>query len=115
MELPPFKWPSRWRTPLGDGYAYCRCSLRFWQGRGVRVLDLADLYLPESQRGQGVFTAFLERAEALVAARDDYDGIYVENVLNPSLSAFLQRRAGYELAPVPGGEGAPSFIWLRFT
>lgn len=114
-QLPLFAWGTRWREPLGEGYVYCRCSLRICRGRSVRLLDLADAWLPEGERGRGQFTAFLERAEALVEARGDYDGIYVENVLNPLLNAFLRRRQGYAVAPLPGNDGPPSFLRLKDT
>lgn len=54
--------------------------------------DVANIQVDESMRGRGVFTAWLTKAEGLVAGQ--FGTMMVENVHNPILIPFLVRH-GY--------------------
>lgn len=57
-------------------------------------LDVANVEVHEKLQRQGIFNAWLMKAEVLATGRFDY--VYVENVLNPHLDDYLSRR-GYDL------------------
>lgn len=88
--LPPFIPGHRWFMPLGTGHVYCRYSFR----DGLRCLDLADVQVHDGERGHGLFTGLLDALEPLCGADHGIQALYIENVLNARLAAFLRRR-GY--------------------
>ena len=61
------------------------------RGSMIDTLDVANIQIAEDVVGNGVFTKFLDAAEA-----SGVEQVYVENVLEPRLESFLRRR-GYEL------------------
>lgn len=67
---------------------YVRRGTHYINGMLVQTLDVANASVDESRRGEGVFTAFLERVEALD------ENIYLENVLEHRLQEFYRTR-GY--------------------
>jgi len=78
-----------------DGLSvYMRITRRILIGPGLRpTIDIANINLQENRRGQGVFTAWLERIEA--RAGELGRAVFVENLHNKKLYAFLKRR-GYQ-------------------
>jgi N-acetylglutamate synthase-like GNAT family acetyltransferase len=56
----------------------------------VKVLDIASVEVLESSRGQGLFTAALDKIEALRPR----EGLFVESVLDKRFQDFFTRR-GY--------------------
>jgi GNAT superfamily N-acetyltransferase len=70
---------------------------------GVRsTFDIVRCEVFEEGRGQGIFTAWLDYAEALLAGR--FECIYLENILNERLLPFYTKR-GYILIPDVTGYG----------
>lgn len=107
--LPPFIAGTRWFMPFGSGRLYCRYSFR----DGLRCLDLADMELPEAERGQGRLTALLNQLEPVCGAAHGIQALHIESVLNPRLAKFLRGRAGYiqRKAPADPDSIAPSFLY----
>jgi hypothetical protein len=96
MTLPPFLAGRRWFVTLGGGQVYMRYSLQPRPGsysKVLRCLDVADITLPEAERGQGTFTRLLDVLES--ACGHEYEALRMENVLNTRLAAFFGRRPGY--------------------
>lgn len=89
---------ARWREQFGaNGSIYCRVTLRVVEdGLGLRTLDLADINLPEDERGKGLFRALLGGLEAQLATFPALDALFVENVINERLARFLRRRGWRE-------------------
>ena len=87
------EWPrNEWVYERGrKTKVYLRHALRVLDGRRCNVLDVASADVSPQKKGH--FTDFLTRAETL-AREAGKDAIYAENVLNPHLDAFLERR-GY--------------------
>jgi hypothetical protein len=96
-DLPPYIPGHRWFMPLGSGHVYCRYSTRpAPRSAGpLRCLDLADIELPESERGHGLLTSLLEELEPVCGPSHGIQGLWLENVINQRLAAFLRRRPGY--------------------
>lgn len=85
-------WDSGARNEwLSDDDGYFKVYVRRTKIRGMfgrkDSLDIASVEVVEHLRGYKAFTLYLDRIEPT------YD-IYIENVLNERLSAFLKRR-GY--------------------
>lgn len=59
-------------------------------GRPYECLDIANIEVEEHKRHQGVFKAWLKKAEQLCP----FECVYIENVQNPILHDFLIRE-GY--------------------
>lgn len=66
---------------------------------GVRTwaLQIARVSVKPKARNKGLFKYWLQEIEDAVAASPTIDAVYVENVFNKHLEAFLQRR-GYKQA-----------------
>jgi hypothetical protein len=80
---------------IGPMQVYVRKGQHYFYGpsrevgeRIVGTFDVANVMVEESERGKGWFTSFLNFVEAYM------DNVYVENVLEPRLRPFLQKR-GY--------------------
>jgi hypothetical protein len=72
---------------------YLRKSLRCFDGENrIMTLDVSNVGVKPSLRGKGRFRSFMDLAERL----NPWDGIFVENVLEPRLEQFLRNR-GYVL------------------
>ena len=70
--------------------AYVRKTVRFIYGIGLQnTLDLANVEVEEAWQGIGNFKRFLAYFEAVAYRRGLT--VYVESVLNPILSAYLDR------------------------
>lgn len=112
MKQDRFLFGARWRVCLCvQGYAYCRWGVRIGpNGKPLRCLDIADVYLPPERRGHGLFTAFLRTCEARTSAGEGFTAVYVENVFNERLAQFLSEREGYVAAR--NFPQAPSFFYL---
>ena len=55
----------------------------------MKVIDLANFQITnEKERGKGYFSSLLKLVNEL-GKKYDYDGIYVESILNPDLIAIL--------------------------
>jgi GNAT superfamily N-acetyltransferase len=74
-----------------------------------QTFDVANITVEEAHRGKGLFTWWLGILETEAKHVYDYDGIYVENVLNDRLREFLRQR-GYTSV---GDPTLPSF-YLKF-
>jgi len=87
--------------PYQRGEPYLRGNMR-------HTLDIANMNSPESQRGQGKFWSLLDWLD--LSPPPEFDGLYLENVLNVRLAASLRKRAGVlEIPTVFGAEGIPCF------
>lgn len=84
---------------------YVRRGLRFLNGERLKVIDLATI--DSSKPGSGKLGELFTELEQ---AAKDYDGLFVENVLNRRLCSWLERR-GYIKAPGPD-EAAPCYLRL---
>ena len=85
---------------------YVRKSMRYIPWTLVPCLDLANVEVTESKRGQGIFTAFLSKFETEAAKLKRI--VYVESILEPRLEKFLLAR-GYLYFPNTS-EIAPSMF-----
>lgn len=110
MTLEPFEWTRRWWEPLAGGLVFLRHDRRFHPDTQatLRCLTITNVELPEDRRDAGHFTKFLGDLEAAVAASDDIDAIYIENVYNDRLPAFFRLR-GYRRV---GQAYPPCFFWF---
>ena len=61
----------------------------------MKCLDIANINVYQEHQGKGVLTAFLQKAEDFVDRFEEWDGIYVENVLPPRLQRYFRNREGY--------------------
>jgi len=99
MILPPWSYGQRWWHREGPMDVYLRFAVR-WMGDDLtNTLDLANVEIAEEERGKGIFSEFLDRLEAAVAASETVDAIYVENLLNDRLEAHLRLMRGYVRVP----------------
>ncbi len=74
---------------------------------GHYVLDLATFEtIPKFQR-QGLVKELIQTAKEITP----FDGIYIENVLNPHLNNYMQKLISIEnrWTELPG----PSYMWLK--
>lgn len=103
------KLPNGW-VKEGNLAAYLRKSIHHTHPRRqYAFLDIASVEVHPSYQGRGLFTRFLKRCEAI--ARIHHRGVYVENILNPKLAAFVYRQ-GY-LPTEPRGVDTVFYkIWL---
>lgn len=86
-------WPcNRWLRSMPGMEVYVRRNLRSLPEGNFIMLDIANSGVTE--KGQGTFTRFLDRLEAL----RPLEGIYLENVHEARLVRYYQRR-GYHLRP----------------
>lgn len=91
-----------------DMKVYVRRSVRYLTNTPVPCLDVASIEVNEEHRGNGVFTAFLDRFEQ--EAKKLNRCVYVESILEPRLYQYLLTR-GYK--DVPGTcEMSPSVFKL---
>lgn len=86
-------WPSNAWLKVHGISVYARHSKHSINGEVMDLLDIANVSVPEP--GTGKLGAVLDEAEQ-AAKRAGIRGVYVENVLNERLWAWLERR-GYEL------------------
>jgi hypothetical protein len=107
-----FHFGSRWREPLGaGGYVYLRHAARILpDGTPAKCLDLADVYLPERERGKGLFRAYLALLEKRMQAHPGMGALCVCDVGNQRLAAFIRARAGYKQS---GPDVGPSFFLMK--
>lgn len=90
----------------GELRVFARKASRVGPEGGLGLwLDIANLESPEESRGRGAFRAFLGKAERL-ALEGGFEGVWIENVINPRLEGFFGR-AGYARSRLD--EGIPSF------
>jgi GNAT superfamily N-acetyltransferase len=75
---------------------YVRRSVRYLTNTPVKCLDVASIEVDEDHRGNGVFTAFLNRFEQ--EAKKLNRVVYVESILEPRLYQFLLTK-GYKDVP----------------
>lgn len=75
------------------GKVYVRKSIRFFENRQIKCLDLATVEFDEAERGKGYFKEVLDTFEK-VAKEFKFDGVFVESVLNDNIISTL-RRNGY--------------------
>jgi len=82
----PYFFGSSWFEITEYGLKiYIRKSNR----RG-ETIDIVNIDIADSFKGQGLFTSLLDELEQL----SPYS-LYIENVLNPRLSEFFQKRSGW--------------------
>lgn len=76
---------------------YCRLGLVYihTMDQYVHCLTIANVSVEEGYQGKGRFTELLDDLE-----RSPHLSIYVEQIMNPRLDAFLERR-GYALIQLP--------------
>jgi GNAT superfamily N-acetyltransferase len=79
---------------------YLRKAHRLIDGRMQFTLDLATVEVSEECQGTGVFTRLLDLLEKHTVD-GSFDALYVENILEPRLVPFLERR-GYQRTPESG-------------
>jgi hypothetical protein len=110
MNLQNFMHGKRWWDKLAGGDIYMRHSTRLHPvtAEHLRCIDLANVELPEDRRGRGAFSIFLTELEEAVSQSDQFDAVYVENVMNERLAVFLIIR-GY--APIPNTR-PPCFLHI---
>lgn len=86
-------WPcNRWLRAMPDMEVYVRRTPRSLPEGDFVMLDLANVTV--THKHQGTWTRFLDRLEAM----QPLQGIYLENVSDPRLIRYYQRR-GYHLRP----------------
>ena len=107
--LPPYSPGHRWTMPLGSGSIWCRYSVR----DGLRCLDLANMEIPEEERGNGLFTALLDELEPVCGSANGIQALHIESVMNKDLAGFFRLRPGYyeRLSRADPDRAAPSFIY----
>ena len=75
------------------------------EGHEVRCVDLANFGIEDEElRGQGEFTAFLEKAERIAQELDRT--VFVESLVNEQLYHFLCRRGYVPTTPDEDWNGA---------
>jgi hypothetical protein len=84
---------SEW-VDLPEGRIYLRAGQRPGIGR---TLEIPNIEFDEAARGKGAFTRYLTQIEREASNRG-FDGVYVEQIFNERLEAFLRRR-GYRDEP----------------
>lgn len=90
---------------LPDFQVYLRRNHRFHPDHGAfACIDVANVEVPKTMRGQGVFTRFLAALEA------ECDAIVVEIVQERRFQGFFERR-GYGLYQDDGL--SRSYLWMR--
>jgi hypothetical protein len=76
-----------------------------------RNLQIANVSVPAQEQQHGHFTRFLDMIETY--ARDNqWDSVYVENVLNPVLERFLLKH-GYDVFKKHGWAQWPPCLYKR--
>lgn len=78
---------------------YVRRGHHLLQGRLCRVFDIANAIVDEEFQGQGTFTSWFNHAEEI--ARQHFEGVFCESVINTRLYRFYERR-GYQRDIRPG-------------
>ena len=112
MELEQFQPVDRnaW-IEWEDANVFIRSSWRYLEGRTVNMLDLGSIYRPSrstnvlrnynNTQTTGFLVRFMDAFES--HARNRWDGIYVENVINEWLLPNLEKRGYKEIKgdPIP--------------
>lgn len=80
----------------GQVKAYMRKTERYIAGTFQPTLEIANVSVPPHHKGQGHFTEFLARVEAIAKAQKRT--VLVESILEPRLGKFLLKR-GYLIVP----------------
>ncbi|MDD5371251.1 MAG: hypothetical protein PHQ40_19385, partial [Anaerolineaceae bacterium] len=94
--IPQNKW---FRIDWVD--VYLRTGRRFIYEEPEFCITIANVQVaPSKKKGKGIFTRFLESVEELGYT------VYIENVLNPRLADFFNRRGYHKLVT----EHTPSFV-----
>lgn len=83
---------SAWLTYERRFKVYVRKSRRYIDGKMYPALDIGNMSVPEKHHRKGYFTRFLTLLEATADERGDL--VYIENILEPGIVGFLERR-GY--------------------
>lgn len=69
---------------------YVRRGIHMIEHEGYRTLDIASIEVDDGFRGQGIFTDFLGRAEAVGVP------VFIENVMDLRFQEFFRNR-GYKV------------------
>ena len=89
----------------GNLSIYTRTTVHYFGGQSVRCVDLANFGIEDEElRGQGEFTAFLEKAERIAQELDRT--VFVESLVNEQLYHFLCRRGYVPTTPDEDWNGA---------
>lgn len=75
---------------------YLRRTRHHIDNETVECIDIANIAVSEEYQGQGIFTGYLLAIEALAQVHNLT--VYIENIHNPRLGAFLLKR-GYIKIP----------------
>ena len=103
LDLPTL--PNAWIS-FKQMEVYVRRSKRRVNGAMVRVFDLANMSASEETSGKGSLWELVEQLKTLKG----FDGLYVENVLNPRLEKSLLSR-GWE--QVTFNDNWPNCFFLK--
>jgi GNAT superfamily N-acetyltransferase len=95
---------ARKHLTMGPLKVYVRLTARFMGATAGRTLDIADVEVNDSHKGQGVFRKFLDHAER-VAGQQGLS-LFVQSIVSPLLKDALQRR-GYEFS-----QGFEDCAWM---
>ncbi|MBH2008940.1 MAG: hypothetical protein I8H71_04475 [Xanthomonadaceae bacterium] len=80
---------SKWIT-IGALSVYIRKSLRYYDGKVYKCLDIANVEVEAHNRQQGHFRAWFAEAEA-EAKSFGLDAIFIESVMSPVMADFCLR------------------------
>lgn len=75
---------------------YVRRGVHYINEELKKCFDIANIEVDEDYQGKGIFTKFLGRVEQ--AAKERNLVVYIENILEPRLVGFFERR-GYARDP----------------
>jgi GNAT superfamily N-acetyltransferase len=95
---------ARKHLSMGPLKVYVRLTTRFMGSTAGRTLDIGDVEVNDSHKGQGVFRQFLDHAEKV--SNQHGRSVFVQSIVNPLLKAALQRR-GYEFS-----QGFEDCAWM---
>lgn len=108
---------------LGNGYCrkwlfedylkvYVRTGLRMVGSESVVSFEIANIEVDPSWRRQGLFKHFVHRAARHMHERAPRSHIFIENVLNEHLTAYLRRNDWH---PRMGLSDTQSNTWNKAT
>jgi hypothetical protein len=101
---------NRWlATPQAN--VYVRKNRRVVGSGLYRVLDIGDVTIAEPLRGAGLFKQVFRLFKSRCGA--EYQGILIENVLNPHLREYLCGLAACDPGHCTWNEKLQWFCWLK--